>query len=641
MSSVWNKLDTGLSRIYSNYLRVREEGPEQVSRVDPVVAGGARLTAQLQYTDDLDGIRSLGFHTNLEEGPGRATGSLHLDDLEAIAAHPGVVRLSTGYEPSLRLDVSIPDIRANQVWTLNKSTGAFGGGTGAGVIIGVIDTGIDFRHPHFRRQDNPAKSRILRIWDMGLVPVGSEKSPKVAHIHGGAGGTYGVEYTDADIDAVLQSPRGAVPVRHRDCSGHGTHVAAIAAGDGRPDYTFVGVAPKAELIIVKMLFLQAEPFAGTDFVTSDQRFKDAVSYIRKVAKAEYPGRPVVINFSAGYDMGPHDGHSEQEDWLGKEFAAATGEVFVTAGGNSAGSRQHTLLGLAANTPLEVPFELYEAKKRQKTDFNRCDWKPVTRPVSIHVYYPSTGQPITASLKIEGDPADFVAGPAHGTAEVHKIFRRHGYAMRHSDENFTPPGPGATTVSRRVFEVDVEPFGDRLLTGTFTLKLSCPVAVTAHVWCDQARGFGFRVKAPFPVSDNFTIGSNGGARNIVTVAAYDPDPAAGGATAGFSSRGPLANYGSPAGPAKPDLGAPGVKVDAAYSRDSRPVVPGATVPKGGTSMASPHVAGAVALLLQKKKDLTAAQVIALLKNNARTVPAVVADELGAGRLDAKAALDQVP
>ena len=115
--------------------------------------------------------------------------------------------------------------------------------------------------------------------------------------------------------------------RHRDCAGHGTHVASTAVGNGRDKYQYIGVAPEADLIIVKVLYLKKIPprWAAPIFpLTSCSEMQSP--YILNVAKTIFSNRPVVINCSFGSDTGPHDGFTDEEDFLTNKFAGATGQV---------------------------------------------------------------------------------------------------------------------------------------------------------------------------------------------------------------------------------------------------------------------------------------------------------------------------
>ena len=111
---------------------------------------------------------------------------------------------------------------------------------GDGVIVGIFDTGIDWRHLDFRSSSDTTKSRILYMWDQTDASSGFNPT----------GYSYGVEYTQAQINAELgSSPPGAV--KEKDIVGHGTHVAGIAAGNGASSSgMYTGVAPDADLIIV-------------------------------------------------------------------------------------------------------------------------------------------------------------------------------------------------------------------------------------------------------------------------------------------------------------------------------------------------------------------------------------------------------
>lgn len=158
--------------------------------------------------------------------------------------------------------------------------------TGEGVLLGIIDSGINYAHPDFRNEDGT--TRIAYLWDQTITG----KPPE--------GFLSGTEYTREQINEALSKPtrveRLAV-VPSEDIIGHGTHVAGIAGGNGRGGGT-KGVAPGAEFIIVKM----GQPdFEG--FVRNVEIML-AVRYI--LERATKLNKPVTINISIGMSMGPHD-----------------------------------------------------------------------------------------------------------------------------------------------------------------------------------------------------------------------------------------------------------------------------------------------------------------------------------------------
>lgn len=645
MANVWNKIDSGLGQIYVNFLRVRDQGAATV-RPLPVVAEGGPLFVLIQYQGSLEPVQAAGFRTIATDGRGTASGTIRLEDLEAIADCPEVRTIQTGSAHQPDLETSHKQVRAHEVWSLTPQW-SFTGNAGAGALVGIIDTGVDIHHPYLWLQSQPTRrTRIRRLWDMGLVKVGAETSPAAALLDPLSPGTYGVEYTDAQIDAVIQGIGAAMPIRSKDCIGHGTHVASIAAGDGRFRFKNVGVAPRAELIVVKISSFVTEPRVGPITVTPIQKFRDAVMYIRNVAAAL--GKPVVINYSMGNSLGPHDGLTQQEDWLADVFkdANSAGKVFVTAAGNSAGGRgQHTRVTFtAANQTIEVPFTLYD-NRVAFTDSDKCVVADNTQTLYIEFYYPDGPVTIEPALKPQGE-ANFTNGPAVNAPDVAGVFSTRSFTIVHGvreDVLF------AGSVRRRFVRIvlPAHPI-NRFLAGEYVVRLKASVPAIVHAFCLQtSRKHGVRLRLmppPLPAGvapdETGLIGAVGGAANIVTVAAYkkfapfDLAP--------FSSRGPLLRHGAGGPPLpKPDLGAPGFEIYAAESQHAQPNEPGDFVPKNGTSMAAPHVAGAVALILAKNMNLTPSAVLALLQANALKIPPPIPDEIGGGRLDVKASVTAAP
>jgi len=206
------------------------------------------------------------------------------------------------------LDVSRVSTEVDHLYSGNPSY------RGNGVLLAIFDSGIDWRHEDFI--DNFGKSRILYLWD-----VTDDAGPHPA------GFDYGSEYKQAQInDEIDGSPIGLV--REQDTNGHGTHVAGIAGGDGSatghgyPEKRYIGMAPQADLIIVK---------GGDDGFTTVNQI-NGTAYI--MAKADQLKRPVVINFSLGGHAGAHDGTDLHEQAM--DAAVGPGKAIVVAASNDGG-----------------------------------------------------------------------------------------------------------------------------------------------------------------------------------------------------------------------------------------------------------------------------------------------------------------
>lgn len=176
---------------------------------------------------------------------------------------------------------------------------------GRGVLLGIIDSGIDYNHPDFR--DSSGNTRVRFIWDMNL-PI----APNTPAPYG-----YGQEFTKQQIDSGLAP---ADTIQH--LFGHGTYVSGIAAGNGSAVGHFQGVAPEADLIVVGF------DFSATDTVS---RYAHAIEYIFN--KAQLLGMPCAINASLGDYYGSHDGRDLQSLYIRNLINQQPGRVLVAAAGN--------------------------------------------------------------------------------------------------------------------------------------------------------------------------------------------------------------------------------------------------------------------------------------------------------------------
>lgn len=182
---------------------------------------------------------------------------------------------------------------------------------GTGIIMGIIDSGIDFNHPDFK--DGSGNTRIQFIWDQNQSSGSTIPMPY----------NYGIEWTAAQINASVCT--------HNDNAnyGHGTHVSGTAAGNGLAIGKFEGVAPKSELVVVALNFNN----------TTNPIYADALSYI--FAKALAAGKPCVVNASVGDYYGSHDATDLQAQLINNLITAQNGRVLVAAAGNAGNVKFHT------------------------------------------------------------------------------------------------------------------------------------------------------------------------------------------------------------------------------------------------------------------------------------------------------------
>jgi subtilisin family serine protease len=552
----------------------------------------AEVTVLAQYAGDPAALEKVGLRIHSVAGD-VVTGTISLDAVAKLASIPDVQRVEAARAMQTELDLSVVESRANLVHTGPP------GRRGAGVIVGICDSGCDFTHPSFRRPDGT--SRILFLWDQNLTPQAGEASP--------AGFGYGVQYGTAQINAALAAANPFTLVRHRDRGGHGTHVAGIAAGDGsapgqgRPPGTFIGVAPEADIIVV------ANRSNGAEGLGTSASTLDAVNYMFQ--QAGTLSRPCVVNMSLGDNLGPHDGTSLLERGL-DNLLGAPGRAFVKSAGNAGAARCHADGTLTGGTTQDVRFN----QPSGDAGANQIDlWYRGADTFRVSIV----------------DPAGNTAGPVNvGTATTFTLPGGNTVRVDHRNND-------AFNGDRRIFMTFAPGAMGTMRAGNWTIRLTSvasPSGGRFDAWIQ--RGAVVPTFLTPHESSARTISTPGTAREVITAANYVTRGAGVGSLATSSSRGPTRD-----GRAAPTLAAPGMTI---LSADGESSSGDPYRQDGGTSMAAPHVTGTIALMFQKNPSRTQDQIRACLESSARSdaqTGPVPNTAWGHGKLDSNAAVNCVP
>lgn len=442
---------------------------------------------------------------------------------------------------------------------------------GKDVLIGIVDSGIDYENPDFRNADGT--TRILALWDQTLQ---NGKPPQGYHI--------GTEFTSEQINEALRMEVREERYRivpSRDTSGHGTAVAGIAAGNGRGSKNgkYRGAAPEAGLLIVKM------GGAGeTGFPRTTQLMR-GVDYI--VRKAEELKKPVTINISFGNTYGSHDGTSLLERYL-NTVSERWKNVICVGSGNEGTTAGHAAGEYRKGMMTEVQLAVQQREK----SFSLQIWKSYVDEVTITIVDPS--------------------GNHSGRLEEKEGTQRIQIGETELLVYYGEPKPYSI---RQEIYISFLPRNEFVTAGVWKIQMM-PGQVVDKLWqmwlpVQNALNIGTAFLKP-DSSTTLTIPST--ASLVITVAAYN---ALTFSYADFSGRGPTQIY-ERENANKPDLAAPGVRVMA-------PVAGGGYAEFTGTSFATPFVTGSAALLMEwgivKGNDpyLYGEKVKAYLRRGARQIP----------------------
>lgn len=417
---------------------------------------------------------------------------------------------------------------------------------GQGVLVGIVDTGIEYQHQAFLQQDKT--TRIVSIWDQTIQEGGSPPD----------GFSFGTEYTREMINTALASDNPLSIVPSQDNNGHGTMLAGIIAGNRNISADFSGVVPDSELVVVKLKqakIINKEMFAippeKLGFQETDIML--GVNYLLSVAQKL--NRPLAICIALGTNLGGHDGFSTLSRFLSDVNRLPKIGVAVSAG-NEGNTRRH-YLGTTKVGQKTTEFELKVGKN--ENSFAMELWQQVPYRVSIDIRSP-TGEYIAPIYPSFSD-----------CFELNFIFEStiiwvNNYIFERQSGNqlillrFANPQEG-------IWKFGVSNIENA--ASEFNVWLPCDHLISDDTYFLEA-------------NPDITLTSPGTATAPVTITAYDS------ATDGiaiFSSRGYTRINGI-----KPDLAAPGVDLTCPTLNNSYGSV-------SGTGAATAHTAGIIAMVLE--------------------------------------------
>ena len=428
---------------------------------------------------------------------------------------------------------------------------------GAGVIVGFVDTGINYTDSLFRNVDG--STRIIGIWDQTNNSDNSNNiENETAKPISAFSALYGTQYTAEEINLALNSDNPASIVPTRDENGHGTFLASIAAGNRDERAGFSGAAPQASIAMVKLK--PAKQYLRDFYLIQDgaEAYQEndimmGVSYLYFLAR-KY-SMPLVVCIPLGTNMGSHMGMSRLGQYL-NQVSLSNGSAVITAAGNETGARHHFRAVMDASTD-EVTAELRVGEREAG--------------FSMELWAENMGAYTVGFISPTGEVAREISVPLRGENTV-------SFLLEQTQITVYTQIADVSAGSQFIFMRFENPMSGiwRIL-----IRNSLDIRETFHIWL-PVRGFISDETYFLRPDPDTTITDPGNARYPITVTAYDhtKNSIYIHASRGYSLSGRI----------KPDLAAPGVNILGASVSGRR------LTRMSGTSVSAAHLAGAAAILL---------------------------------------------
>lgn len=414
---------------------------------------------------------------------------------------------------------------------------------GEGVMIGFVDTGINYRDPVFRNLDGT--TRIISIWDQS-IQTGTAPERLI----------YGSEYSREQINEALQADNPESVVPSMDVNGHGTFVASIACGSGNAENLFLGAAPEADIVVVKLKeakqYLRDFYYIDSDAVCYQENdIMSALFYLHQVMLREK--KPMVVCMALGTSMGGHSGEASLPAYM--QLLGNVPYMSLVAGTGNEADKRHHFQGRIEDTQGEM-VEISVGNNTR--GFTLELWTNIPNIFSVSITSPAGDSSGAIPVRKGAEMYDFIL-------EQTRVFLNYRLLVESTNSElifmqFDRPTSG-------IWKIDVKPI--QLEDGVF------------HAWLPMEE---FLTGTVFFLRSNpeYTITAPGNTQSVACVSYYN---GADNSIAVSSGRGYTRINEN-----KPDIAAPGVNVTGVNLR-------GQFTARTGSSIATALTAGAEVLLME--------------------------------------------